>query len=81
MQLKGAVAKSAIPRMPMRRMRRSLRSMVSCVWRRRPTLADDGRNVTIKTAVFEDASGAYGAFTFYYSDEMGVETIGGRRLF
>jgi hypothetical protein len=26
---------------------------------------DDGRNLTIKAAVFEDASGAYGAFTYY----------------
>ena len=33
---------------------------------------DDGRNLTLKAAVFEDASGAYGAFTFYHSDEMGA---------
>src|SRR5260221_521758 len=38
---------------------------------------DDGRNLVIKAAVFEDASGAYGAFTYYYSAEMGEETIGG----
>ncbi len=38
---------------------------------------DDGRNLTIKAAVFEDASGAYGAFTFYVSDNMRAETIGG----
>ena len=25
---------------------------------------DDGRNLTLKAAVFEDASGAYGAFTY-----------------
>jgi hypothetical protein len=31
--------------------------------------------------VFEDASGAYGAFTYYYSDEMGEETIGGQAAF
>ena len=37
---------------------------------------DDGRNLTIKAAVFEDASGAYGAFTYYVSDEMREETIG-----
>jgi hypothetical protein len=42
---------------------------------------DDGRNLTIKAAVFEDASGAYGAFTYYYSDEMGEETIGGQAAF
>jgi hypothetical protein len=42
---------------------------------------DDGRNLTIKVAVFEDASGAYGAFTYYYSDEMGEERIGGQAAF
>ncbi|MBZ5615945.1 MAG: hypothetical protein LAO23_18220 [Acidobacteriia bacterium] len=38
---------------------------------------DDGRNLAIKAAVFSDASGAYGAFTFYCSAEMGAGTIGG----
>jgi len=42
---------------------------------------DDGRNLVIRAAVFEDASGAYGAFTYYYSDEMGEETIGGQAAF
>ena len=42
---------------------------------------DDGRNLKIRAAVFEDASGAYGAFTYYYSDEMGEETIGGQAAF
>jgi len=42
---------------------------------------DDGRNLTVRAAVFEDASGAYGAFTYYYSDEMGEETIGGQAAF
>ncbi|MGD0790365.1 MAG: DUF6599 family protein [Terriglobales bacterium] len=42
---------------------------------------DDGRNLVIKAAVFADASGAYGAFTYYCSDEMGVETIGGQAAF
>jgi hypothetical protein len=42
---------------------------------------DDGRNLTIRAAVFADASGAYGAFTFYNSDEMGQETIGGQAAF
>jgi hypothetical protein len=40
-------------------------------------IRDDGRNLAIKAAVFEDASGAYGAFTYYVSDEMRAETIGG----
>jgi hypothetical protein len=42
---------------------------------------DDGRNLVIKAAVFADASGAYGAFTYYYSEEMGRETIGGQAAF
>jgi hypothetical protein len=37
---------------------------------------DDGRKLTIKAAVFEDASGAYGAFTFYRVSEMNPEKIG-----
>jgi len=44
-------------------------------------IRDDGRNLAIKAAVFADASGAYGAFTYYYSDEMGEETIGGQAAF
>jgi hypothetical protein len=42
---------------------------------------DDGRNLTIKAAVFADASGAYGAFTYYHSAEMRDETIGGQAAF
>jgi hypothetical protein len=37
---------------------------------------DDGRKLAIKAAVFEDASGAYGAFTFYRIPEMNAEKIG-----
>jgi hypothetical protein len=39
---------------------------------------DDGRALDIKAAVFEDASGAYGAFTFYRTQEMLEEKIGGQ---
>ncbi|MGB0046870.1 MAG: DUF6599 family protein [Terriglobales bacterium] len=42
---------------------------------------DDGRNLTIRAAVFEDASGAFGAFTYYYSPDMEQETIGGQGAF
>ena len=42
---------------------------------------DDGRNLTIRAAVFEDASGAYGAFTYYDSPDMEQETIGGQGAF
>ena len=37
---------------------------------------DDGRTLDIKAAVFEDASGAYGAFTYYKIPEMLNEKIG-----
>jgi len=39
---------------------------------------DDGRKLAIKAAAFEDASGAYGAFTFYRMPEMLDEKIGGQ---
>jgi len=42
---------------------------------------DDGRNLAVKAAVFADATGAYGAFTYYYSAEMGEETIGAQAAF
>ncbi len=37
---------------------------------------DDGRKLTIKAAVFDDASGAYGAFTYYQTPAMLDEKIG-----
>jgi len=37
---------------------------------------DDGRKHNLKAARFQDASGAYGAFTFYKSPEMLNEKIG-----
>lgn len=37
---------------------------------------DDGHKLTLKAARFADASGAYGAFTFYKMPQMLVEKIG-----
>src|SRR5207248_10078538 len=37
---------------------------------------DDGRNLTIKAARFDDASGAYGALTFYRTPPMLSENLG-----
>ena len=37
---------------------------------------DDGRKLTIRAARFADASGAYGAFTYYKQPEMLNEKIG-----
>src|SRR5437763_1922865 len=39
---------------------------------------NDGRKLTIKAAVFTDASGAYGAFTYYKTPIMVEEKIGGQ---
>jgi len=39
---------------------------------------DDGRKLEIKAAAFDDASGAYGAFTYYKSPAMLNEKIGGQ---
>ena len=39
---------------------------------------DDGRKLAIKAAVFADASGAYGAFTYYKTPVMQDEKIGGQ---
>src|ERR1700735_2500979 len=37
---------------------------------------EDGRKLTIKAARFNDATGAYGAFTFYRQPAMRTEQIG-----
>ena len=39
-------------------------------------IRDDGRKLSIKAARFNDATGAYGAFTFYRMPQMIVEKIG-----
>ena len=39
-------------------------------------VSDDGRKLTVKAARFQDASGAYGAFTFYKTPQMQIEKIG-----
>ena len=39
-------------------------------------IRDDGRKLALKVARFEDASGAYGAFTYYKMPQMLVEKIG-----
>lgn len=38
--------------------------------------SDDGRKLTVKAARFADATGAYGAFTYYKMSQMLVEKIG-----
>ena len=42
------------------------------------TYARNGRKMRVKAARFGDASGAFGAFTFYRQPQMQVEQIGDR---
>jgi hypothetical protein len=37
---------------------------------------DDGRKLTLRAARFGDASGAYGAYTYYKTPEMQIEKVG-----
>src|SRR5208282_4385557 len=37
---------------------------------------DDGRKLAVRAAIFDDASGAYGAFTYYQTAVMLDEKIG-----
>ena len=80
-QVKGAVAKSDDPAVADAANAPVLKEYGFQRLEKAAYTRDDGRNLTIKAAVFEDASGAYGAFTYYYSDEMGEETIGGQAAF
>jgi hypothetical protein len=80
-QVKGAVAKSDDPAVADAANAPVLKEYGFERLEKAAYTRDDGRNLTIKAAVFEDASGAYGAFTYYYSDEMGEETIGGQAAF
>ena len=55
------------------------RNTASSVSKKPTTCArDDGRKLAIKAAVFNDASGAYGAFTYYKTPAMLDEKIGGQ---
>ncbi len=80
-QVKGAVAKSDDPAVADAANATVLKEYGFQRLEKAAYTRDDGRNLTVKSAVFADASGAYGAFTFYYSAEMGEETIGGRAAF
>ena len=40
------------------------------------TYTKEGRKLTVKAARFQDASGAYGSFTFYRSPDMKTESVG-----
>jgi hypothetical protein len=80
-QLKGAVTKSDDPAVADAANARVLKEYGFVRLETAAYTRDDGRNLTIRAAVFEDASGAYGAFTYYHSPEMREETIGGQAAF
>jgi hypothetical protein len=80
-QLKGAVARSDDPAVADAANAAVLKEYGFARLEKAAYTRDDGRNLAIRAAVFEDASGAYGAFTYYYSEEMGQETIGGQAAF
>lgn len=80
-QMKGAVARSADPAAADEANAPVLKEYGFQRLEKVTYTRDDGRNLAIKAAVFADASGAYGAFTYYYSAEMGEEEIGGQAAF
>ncbi len=80
-QMKGAVARSDDPAAADAANAPVLKEYGFQRLERAAYTRDDGRSLTIKAAVFADASGAYGAFTYYYSDEMAEEKIGGQAAF
>ncbi len=75
-QVKGAVARNDDPAVADAANAPVLKEYGFVRLERAAYVRDDGRNLTIRAAVFEDASGAYGAFTYYRSAEMRGETIG-----
>jgi len=80
-QMKGDVARSADPAAADEANAPVLKEYGFVRLEKAAYTRDDGRSLAIKAAVFADASGAYGAFTYYYSDQMGEEKIGGQAAF
>ena len=80
-QMKGAVARSSDPASADPTDAAVLKEYGFVRLEKAAYTRDDGRNLTIKAALFEDASGAYGAFSYYCSEDMGQETIGGQAAF
>jgi hypothetical protein len=80
-QVAGAVARSADPAVADAANASVLREYGFQRMEKAAYTRDDGRNLTVAAIVFADASGAYGAFTFYNSSDMGEETIGSQAAF
>ena len=80
-QLKGDVAKSDDPAAADQTNAPVLKEYGFEHFEKAAYTRDDGRSLAIRAAVFGDASGAYGAFTYYASEEMAEETIGAQAAF
>src|SRR6202167_3021919 len=80
-QLKGDVAKSDDPAAADQTNAPVLKEYSFEHFEKAAYTRDDGRSLAIRAAVFGDASGAYGAFTYYASEEMAEETIGAQAAF
>lgn len=80
-QLKGDIAKSDDPAAADQTNAPVLKEYGFQHFEKATYTRDDGRSLVIRAAVFGDASGAYGAFTYYASDEMAEETIGAQAAF
>jgi hypothetical protein len=77
-QVKGAVTRSADPTVADATNAVVLKEYGFQRFEKAEYTSDDGRALAIKAAVFGDASGAYGAFTYYQTPAMLEEKIGGQ---
>jgi len=80
-QLKGDVAKSDDPAAADQTNAPVLKEYGFQHFEKATYTRDDGRSLAVRAAVFDDSSGAYGAFTYYASEEMAEETIGAQAAF
>jgi hypothetical protein len=80
-QLKGDIAKSDDPAAADQTNAPVLKEYGFQHFEKATYTRDDGRSLAIRAAVFADSSGAYGAFTYYASEEMAEETIGAQAAF
>jgi hypothetical protein len=75
-QLKGSVTESKDPAVADQPSAAVLKEYGFQRFEKASYTRDDGRTLDVKAAVFNDASGAYGAFTFYKTPAMLNEKIG-----
>ena len=74
--MKGAVHSSTDPQEADQANAGALKEYLFLVFESATYIKDDGRKLSIRLARFQDASGAFGAFTFYRQAQMLDEKIG-----